>query len=69
MTWKLYSVQTDGWKEEIKMLCSTSHFPMSGRQKKSSKEVTRNVASKHALTLCSGHICPLITHFDASLLS
>jgi hypothetical protein len=51
------------------MLCSTSHFPKSGRQKRAAEEVIRNVATKRARTLCSGHIRPLTTHFDASLLS
>jgi hypothetical protein len=50
--------------------CVIPHiFHCQADRKRAVEEVIRNVASKRARTLCSGHIRPLTTHFDTSLLS
>jgi hypothetical protein len=51
------------------MLCSIHIFQCQTDRKRAAEEVIRVVASKRARSLCSGHIHPFTTHFDASLLS
>jgi hypothetical protein len=58
-----------GAKKKLKCCVVLHIFQCQAERKRAAGEVIRNVASKRARTLCSGHIRPLTTHFDASLLS
>jgi hypothetical protein len=56
-------------KKKLKCCVVPHIFQCQADRKKTAEEAIRNVASIRARTLCSGHIRPLTTHFDASLLS
>jgi hypothetical protein len=56
-------------KNKLKSCVVPHIFQCQADRIRAAEEAIRNVASKRARTLCSGHICPLTTHIDAPLLS
>jgi hypothetical protein len=55
-----------GEKNKLKCCVVRHTFQCQADRKRAAEEFIRNVASKRARTLCSGHICPSTTHFVAS---
>jgi hypothetical protein len=66
MTWKNY-IKYKLMDGKNKLKCCVVHhiFQCQAERKTAAGGVIRNVVSKCAHTLCSGHIRPLTTHFDA----